>query len=650
MVIIAASLGLWSCSDDFESVIVQETQDPTADLPKELKEGFSITFQMQLDPMGADLNGLATDFLNPEGLREIENFVDREKVRILFFTCLDDSDQKKDEKNNNKPYETGKHDIFLFESKSRWVSTLTNITSARWQVTAPVFTYGNNDEYDWEYIRKALTTRPFKIALLVNRPDQVNFGDFDSKFGEDVIFTTDRGPAWGPKESDEGKRLYELAEEKGFNEIPDNEWNNFINNPKSENANHPAATINGLHHCQWDPIYSSKNSGNYVYDFIMGNPQDRKKTNGNLEKPGSTETGDWNMMGAVTFWTQKKYENGKVIPDPNNKGKDATFFFLPDKESHPIPMYGCQKFPRIPDSWKPGTPFNVSEFFEGQEGTENFSTSKIYLLRSLVRIDLIIPTSIATKVENVRLKYANVMARTEPLDVATPTNLIWENSTTDCEWHNLCKYGPIIKEDYSKNTELKKVFLQRMGWFYGAWKDWWNFKANESTWQESYLTSGSSDMPHPRIYNPVIQRNQEGQLVDCKINDPGNHHYVAYCGERNINDPSNFTDFSYGKTEFAYLYFEADGYAYAFPLTDFSKNTLSGRYSYKQVVDGGDTNLMANYRQEMATGGENNWNYPLLRNHTYVFTVNKLKGKESDGLNVISVSSEDRYTPPIDYY
>lgn len=669
------AISLQSCHDKGEDLLKEMEKPEISDLPEGMSEGFTISFRMTLEPMGGDDVSLtrATSSSN-DVMREIESYIDLEKVRILFFACLDNDDQIKE--NGKVKYETGKHDVFLFESKSRWVSKLTGSKYADWQVTAPVYTYGNNDEYNWELIREILTTCDFKVALLVNRPNEVNFGDFDGKFGKDIVFYTDRGPAWGPDYSvaritdENGKgnlrELYDYAKSHNFRGFNDTEWNNLLTRFKGEGFEVP--TINGLHHCQWDPIYSSKNNTTNIYDFIMGNPQQ------SLSVPSGV--GDFNMMGALSFWTQKKYDaNGKVITDPTNKDKDATFFFLPDRQ-HPIPMYGVQRFPAIPNVWRPGTPFNISDYMEGVAGSDDFENATISLLRSLVRIDFIVPTSVAKEITNVRLRYANVMARCEPLDVATPTNLIWadEHGTYDnreCEWWNIYDAGPIINSEFT-GTGGRVEFLKRMAWYYGAWKDWWDFKGKnspwtstqkggESSWDDSYLTIRGKGKPHPRIFNPVIQRNQEGQLVDCEIYDPGNHHFVVYCGERNINDPTKFETLTFGASEFAYIYFEVKNgnntTPYCFPLTDYS-NSNHVIYGINDVDNSSDKQLwlssrgdLSKYRSRM--GGASNyydWNYPLLRNHNYIFQVDAIGNNESDGLNSLVISSERRTAPTIEYH
>ncbi|MCH5230703.1 MAG: hypothetical protein J1F43_02790 [Muribaculaceae bacterium] len=666
-VLLSFSAGLVACVDDKIPEEPQPAQgflddtDPT--LPDEIKNGYSISFKMGLDQMGG--KKFTRDVSNAD-MMEIDNFIDLEKVRILFFVCADEGTEGKTTKADTaytnidnvkgKPYFTGVNDHFLFESKSRWVSLLNDdeSTTANWQITAPVFTYGNNDEYRWEDIRKTLETYPFKIVILANRPDVEDFGNFDSKFAQTVPFPTGRGPNWGPDDSwlpyefrtDEEKRNLKYTEER--------------------------YTINDLHHCQWDMVYSSKNSGDKetdspawggeqgtgVYSFIMKNPTPTKR--GPVPMPDfdnmKDPTHEENMMGAVASWSTKGdvgfgEENIAVMPS----------------RTQGIPMYGVQVFDNI-IGWVKGTPYNISDRTHGQSG--EFYRKTIYMLRSVAKVELKIPRKMklkdGTDVEIVDIVrpmfcYSNVMSRCEPLDVATPMERLWkeENWLKEdyCEWKNIADYGPIIDQDYGNGNRAK--FHERMCWFYGAWRDWWDFNKTRDDCkdiQDSWFEWEGK--PNPRIYNPVIQRNQQVAINPCKIDDEDFHYYVIYTGERNINDPTKFgTDnaFNTDQAHVAFLSFSIvddtgkQGGPYCVAITDYSTNSL---IKNKDIygVDPNSKNgleLTSKYRDQM---GENktpgNWNWPLMRNHVYTFTVNSI-GDYSDrgGIDVYVVSSEERNAP-----
>lgn len=686
--LLLAAISLFSCTDDelvdpsIGNIEEKDYTDPT--LPDEIKEGYSVTFNMRLDPIGT-VDGVGTrSTLND--VYEIDNYIDLEKVRILFFVCAKgttdfDTNGMPNEIDANgnittnggpKQFYIGDKDYFLFESKSRWVSHLntSESSSANWQVTAPVFTYGNNEVYKWENIRKVLQTYPFKVVIMVNRPDKIDFGNFDNKFaGERVAFDTDRGPLWGPNDS-WAKNLDSEGKNPDPRDIP---------------------TINDLHHCQWDAVYASKNNGDTdaghpgpgVYTMIMKNPvsDDGRAT---LRKPADTKDADGkltdplantDMMGALSSWTRNKLkqDGSGNETDADNSDKDANFYFHPDKVEQAIPMYGVQIFEPL-TNWTKGTPFNLSYGDAGQDATYN--RKNIHLLRSLVKLELKIPkrviknidgkdTEIDITLKDVHLNYSNVMARCEPLDVATPPELLWRTHP-ECEWENIYEYGPIIFEDKGNGPNLP-YFQQRMAWFYGAWRTWWHFNEDKdkghgngleygprSTYFNISLNNegkqGLWNKPYPRIYNPVIQRNAFVKLDDCEVSGEKDSHYyyVIYTGERNINDPSKFgRTNAYNKSESmaAYFYFriagDNDNIVYKIPISDCEHNDVF-KANYTQTgVDWKD------YIKEMAGDKKkNNWNWPLMRNHCYTFTVNSFGDfKDPGGLDVEVVSTEKRTAP-----
>lgn len=666
LALILVVFAISSCTDDKllpdpEQIEEKDYTDPT--LPDEFKDGFSITFNMRLDPIGS-VDGVGTRVTSTD-IMEYDNYIDLEKVRILFFICAKGTTEfdttglpdEIDAQGNvslggKKNYYIGDQDYFLFESKSRWVSQLTTAESseANWQVTAPVFTYGNNEVYQWDKIRKALETYPFKVAVLVNRPDEVNFGNFDNKFnGAEVKFTTDRGPNWGPMDS---WLPYELRSDEEKND---------------PNYSKDRYTINDLHHCQWDAVYASKNNGDPntyagsgVYTMIMKNPVSDEKTsyleapsenkdeNGKLSDPKAYQ----DLMGALSYWTKK----GEKVDDTDN------YYFLPDKVKQGIPMYGVQIFDPIKD-WKKGTPFNLSYGLSGQQST--YKRKNIHLLRSLVKLELKIPKVVLDadgnerKIEviNPRLDYSNVMARCEPLDVATPPEILWK-SEADCEWENLLAYGPMINENHG-GPDLQ-YYQKKLAWFYGAWRTWWDFNETMKNGlkDKSFFDSNGNvrGKPYPRIYNPVIQRNANASIKECMVEGAGeddkNYYFVVYTGERNINDPSRFgesTAYYIEKSMIAFFHFQIKGddsnIRYKIALTDYSNNQLIKEKYTKTGI------LLDDYKKAMADKSKKeyvkeNWNWPLLRNHCYTFTVNSF-GNFSDpgGLDVSVVSTEKRKAP-----
>lgn len=680
-----------------EETPLADPEDVFKDVPSEILDGYTISFNMSVASMDGGTPNLNSRASNQD-LRSIEDFVDLEKLRILFFTCLDDEDyvdglsKKWTNESQGQKYESGKHDVFLFEAKTRWVSLLSTVeaSDASYQVTTPVFTLGSEEEtqqYDWEYIREALIKRPFKIAILVNRPEKIHYSDYDSNAtpdGSGYFEFGNKGPYWARIESDAGKELYKLAKSHDFSDIPDNEWTTKKNELKK--ANTPAAIINDLHHCQWDAVYQYKNStsnsgvkNNNFYDYILSNPV-HTAIEDNKDEKTWRKNGMPNAMGAVSDWTmwmtepEYKAKGGemvkntdydaasdKVFMTQHGSSTKTNFYKLPSAEQG-IPMYGVQRFDAL-ENWKEGSPIHLSTGIAGDESAGDWK--KITLLRSLARIELIIPTNIG-KITNVTFEYSNVYGRCEPLDVATPTDILWNPThTADCEWHNIYKYGPIINADYPQSGDTEETsFLKRHAWFYGAWKPWWDFNGKLNN-KENYFDdaaksrNGGKEMPYPRIFNPCVQRNGTARLEFIRTDDDRDtyYHYVIYTGERNINDPSKFYQTSNDalyrlRSELAYFKFTVDGTnTYCFAINPYNPNTQI-RNTYL-----GTTENLAGYKTVMPTTSNTwdestcEWNWPILRNHAYVFRVTGANKKtDNDGINVMVISAENRTAPGIIYY
>lgn len=646
-----------SCLDDTDLTNPKDKPDEDlfSDVPEEIKEGFSVSFKMALGPMGGDefvITTKAESTTNAQ-LREIENFVDLEKLRILFFVCLEQDDN------------SGRSDIFLFESKSRWVSVLSDAesTTATWQVTCPVFTYGNNEDYNWDKIQDILKTLPFKVAVLANRPDYIRFSDFDDmrmEPGDGLILDENgrfsfenRGPKWGKADSDLALEDFEYAKNNGYKNI--------------DNHRYQGKSINDLHHCQWDPVYAIKNSinkakeGYQYYDFILKDPDATDDGVRNKNK---------NWMGAGSYWTHWKNKEGtnEFYNAADDKKTNYNWYFWPSKEQG-IPMYGIQKFNPL-ENWLKGTPINISDRQTGDDGT--YVRKSVHLLRSLAKVELIIPKSLGEvkyivekdgdHSNTTMLRYSNVFGRCEPMDVATPTEEIWASNhqdngdmTSRCEFWNIYKYGPIINKETM--TASPSTFHERMAWFYGVWKEWGWFDNENKNIPDTYFKR-SDGMPSPRIYNTYIQRNNYAFLSDVLLDDNienGEYHFVIYTGERNINDPSNFNKLEGKSAEFAFfeLFLKPKGASgfnqYIIPLARHSSTQPNGFFNDNFKTP---TAVVEAHKNDMATRtSQNDWNWPLVRNHVYTFRVTGVNGNtDNEGLDALVVSTEERSTPWIDFY
>lgn len=595
-----------SCTDEIEIPAPSE-ENP---LTEGTFDGYSISFALSLDRMG----GRAIEY-NPEELARWENYIDPTKVRILFFT---------------------NEDKFLFESKSRWVK---QIESNLWQISVPLFTYGNDYydgpngeilEYNWEEIRRIITTEQFKIAALVNRPEMDFFpgytvySDVNGEIEKGWFYNV--GPTWGPS--------------------------NSIATAGVNPAN--VADVFDLHHCQYDPIYKNKSDAVGHYDFLMGwDDSNGTKTWDNLYS--ADEDKFYTAMGASSCWV-----SGNTFYKQGGSDTSYRFTILPSA-ANPIPMYGIQRYDAIPpDKWIKGTPFSVSDNLKDTHYSDVTYTKKaISLLRSVVRLDLLVPKTFNSQEiepEFVALCYLNVNGRCEPMNVWDPTDEVWrkDHSVTGekCNDQKLIEeYGSVVRLDNTPKTNGSPGnFRSKLAWFYGAWQDKWNFHniTDDGGNILDKLKNKSKDS-YPQIFNTCVQRNSTAivhskKTVEAqKSFDQGNvteyygdnyYHYVAYVGERNITDPSNLgSPAATGLSAATMIYwmFEYNGKIYAAPLTDYSKNpgisSLTTTDYGNTIPQNVNSNFVAASYLNYITGASSAavtptyYNWPLIRNHRYEITV-----------------------------
>ncbi|MCH5247986.1 MAG: hypothetical protein J1E99_07485 [Muribaculaceae bacterium] len=594
-----------SCSDEIE-IPAPENESPASE---GVFDGYSISFALSLDPLG----GRAIKD-TPEELAHWENYIDPTKVRILFFT------------NGDK---------FLFESKSRWVKQLEDNL---WQISVPLFTYGNDYydgpngeilEYNWEEIRRIITTEQFKIAALVNRPEMDYFDAYNVD-GKTISalepgWFYNVGPQWGPS--------------------------NSIATTGVTSAD--AADVFDLHHCQYDPIYVNKSTSTGYYDFIMDWDDSNGKTWGG--QYSADENTFYTSMGATSCWVSG---NKKYIQNENDT-TGFRFIVLPSAEN-PIPMYGIQRYEPIPpDKWIKGTTFNVSDGLKDTHYSDiGYEKKAISLLRSVVRLDLKIPkkvNNIEIEPEFVALVYLNINARCEPMNVWDPTDVVWDKNHNHSS-SGKCKDQELI-EEYGSPVTINLTtgnFKSTYSWFYGAWA-WhgkWNFHNIGNILTD--LKKKSEDS-YPQIFNSIVQRNSTSivhskkTVESQKSLDQGNvteyygdncYHYVAYVGERNITDPSSIStpgSTNINSATMIYWMFEYNGKVYSAPLTDYSTNPgvaylLTQDYDGTIKATGGNKNFPEATYQNYITGAGgtavtpayNNW--PLIRNHIYKITVGTKAG------------------------
>lgn len=620
LLILLACFTLASCIDDDFVDSCGEIDD--IEVPDYLKNGYSLSLKVTLDRMGGTRAATATE------LEEIENYINPEKFRVLFFDH---------------------EDKLLFESKSRWVKMLTPTSkNAEWLVSVPLFTYGNdvyndakNKEWPWERIKEALTTNSFKIAILANRHDYDWYPGFSNTgLGNEEGWMDNTGPHWTP---DDFRKK----------------------------------TIFDLHHCQYDAVYHGKSAANNgssdFYDFIAKDyykKEDGTSANTYADyRPqlGATSSwAEWDHKVPCT-WLDKKYNgtnyNDKNWVTKNGQERRPVRRFRHPSQSHPIPMYGVQKFNRI-EGWSKGTPFNLSEFFVDDDykypsNKTKYVYKNISLLRSVVKIELKIPKDETKNGKDkpyvVGLYYSNLYARCEPMDVWTPTDELWDsqhpggfnftNNSKCKDMQALLNYGPVATGPKLASGTGKLPYQRKLSWFYGAWLDknpatdkpWWGFEPFDMT----KFVPATDNTPYPRIFNSYIQRNNAMVCDDnVLVDDPNYWYYVVYLGERNINDPSelgNMGNSESGKPTLMYWMFEWGGKLYGLPITDYS-NINNPVYNYKicddikyNTTNVNDANYMVlsgvpemtgAYAAAMMTENDpDNRPWPLIRNHVYTLTL-----------------------------
>lgn len=605
---------LSSCIDDD-----LECMD-TNDVPEEITKGYSLTLAVTLDKMGGN-----TRSANTTELEEFESYIDLEKFRVLFF----DSEDK-----------------FLFESKSRWVKQIgaTSDGFSQWLVSVPVFSYGNDKDYnwDWEEIRDVLTKEEdtngvsFKIAILANRPDREALPELeDNRYASGTKHFDNSGPNWKQKDTRWGTEPKEVFD---------------------------------LHHCQWDPIYENKGrptetqsnqtvqwKGQNFYAFVMG---EQTADDGKTERTMSA-TSSWVDFGP-DLSDDEKYHHGTYTKRRFAKRAD---------KSYPIPMYGIQNFGRI-TNWIEGTPFNLSNITQNSDDQfGDYVYKKIALLRSVVRVDLKLRKTIfgsnnPAVPSFIALAYCNIYARCEPMDVWTPTEELWggEHDGVDksCEYYLIRKHGLMAKNSVTGTINAAdaqgesydagsfKAYRERLSWYYGAWLEkGWDFgtlgaqRVKELYGEE---TDRKNDQKFPHIFNSAIQRNQYAMCDKVRYtgfpDDNDYFHYVVYTGERNMNDPNRIYNID-ATGGFAgticHWKFNVGSLAYSYPLTDYgagnpsreifnSSNSADKSSEYKpssssEPAHPAGLTKYADNLQTNSTYTDDKYPWPLLRNHVYVLTI-----------------------------
>lgn len=321
------------------------------------------------------------------------------------------------------------------------------------------------------------------------------------------------------------------------------------------------------------------------------------------------------------------------------------YIYLTDREGilpssdHPIPMYGVQKFDRLEGYWDEGASFDLTTGGQDEAGN-HYQPKKIFLIRAVAKIELLVPKSLGVP-SHVYMRSLNRHTRCEPMDVSTPTDQLWKDHDTECEWIMIQNRGPMY--DNGKYTESS--YQKKMCWFYGSWLEWgWNFNGHSAA-------PSKSDGPFPRIMNPKINRSDYAAFIDVSdyYNDQY-YHFLFYMGENTLDAPSNYAGSSSQMVPHIELRFD-ERYASTSKIATNSSFNLTDTDCYRiYITEGGiakgarDANGASTISKDGYAAYETNPNYlkehwPIIRNHVYRFTV---RDTNSDNMHALVVDAQNR--------
>ena len=147
------------------------------------EEPFTLSFTVGVPAMDSGAPTRAIFYGNP---LYYEDWIDTQNgLRVLFFISKREQTgvagtYKDDDKRVASDPTNPLKDYFLFESTSRWVTQLPydDSNNLRYRITVPVYQIGNEDSgysKHWETIRKWLREYDFKVAILANHPEGLNW-------------------------------------------------------------------------------------------------------------------------------------------------------------------------------------------------------------------------------------------------------------------------------------------------------------------------------------------------------------------------------------------------------------------------------------------------------------------------------------------
>lgn len=325
------------------------------------------------------------------------------------------------------------------------------------------------------------------------------------------------------------------------------------------------------------------------------------------------------------------------------------YVYLTDREGilpssdHPIPMYGVQKFDKLDGFWDEGASFDLTNGGSDDNGN-TYNAKTIFLLRAVAKIELLIPKSLGVP-KHVYLHSLNRFVRCEPMDLAVPTEELWKDHETECEWRMIQERGPMYN---SSGAYVADEYKKKLAWYFGNWLEWgWDFNG-----YTQYKPDYAKDGPFPRLFNPYIGRADCAAFIDVtEYYNDHYYHYLFYMGENTIDAPSAYNGAgSSPMVPRIELRFD-DRYAATSKIAPNTDLNLMGNDCYRIFFcEGGIASGArdANGASKISKTGYNSYytnstymkeHWPIIRNHIYRFTV---IDTGVDNMSGLVVNAQDR--------
>lgn len=322
-----------------------------------------------------------------------------------------------------------------------------------------------------------------------------------------------------------------------------------------------------------------------------------------------------------------------------------------------ISMYGVQDFEKVPeDIWPDGTTFNLSRLENTHTGINaaSYKYRTISLLRSVAKVEVLVPASIFPEPSHMYLRTINRFSRSAPLDVFTPTNIIWDgwahsSGYTQSEYTedngNTHYYSHALGIDaeaerirqngftYEYGNNDLHAYQQAVTWLFGIWNTEYGWTFNGA---DGVITPNNG--PYPRVFNTRIARTDYAHMLrgeDIYINGVRYYYYFAYMPEKNLTDPntkgalSDTPKVMRVEMRFADRNEDVnldDNGAYRIYFMPGGKGQgINNRDDYDGNMERGDQDDNSVMMQNLKAM------YPVMRNHQYRFTI---KGLEMNNLKV----------------